>query len=289
MAWLGRRWIADLPALGLALISSFLAGLYQRSHAGYYDTDILNVFFPLMIVVLFVRMAEDVRVRWLVWAVVLALLYDWWYGSARAMLFALAGGLCVHTLLYARTLPSRWQALIVFGLAVVPLPPAVRLPGLLLLMLALHVVLPRLTPGQARSVAGTADCPLFAPVALLFLPGWLPEVAQIRARSQPIWERRRPLMSSPKGTLHFAAATERSSSPPSPPACMQRPLSAGKLLGWIAGGPCSFSGGCGCHLLLPVLAGLIGFLGDPVCYLSGAGCLLGFAWGVYQLSGAWPP
>ncbi len=291
MAWLGRRWIADLPALGLALVSSFLAGLYQRSHAGYYDTDILNVFFPLMIVVLFVRMAEDVRVRWLVWAVVLALLYDWWYGSARAMLFALAGGLCVHTLLYARTLPSRWQALIVFGLAVVPLPPAVRLPGLLLLMLALHVVLPRLTPGYKPAAWLARQTVLWlAPVALLVF-AWLAAGGAAQIQSQvATYLGKTPTIDvqSAKGTLHFAAATGTIVESTGVSASLYAKTFAGQvLLGWIslAGLALLLWRVRDAILLLPlVLMGLIGFSSGIrfAIYLAPV-ALLGFAWGVYQL------
>ncbi len=144
LAWLGRRWIADLPALGLACLSSFLAGYYQRTHAGYYDTDILNVFFPLMIVVFFLKLVDDGRVRWLIAAVALALLYDWWYGSARAMLFLLAGGLLLHTVLQGREKPARWQAVLVFGLAVFPLAPWMRIPGLALALLFFFWAIPRL-------------------------------------------------------------------------------------------------------------------------------------------------
>lgn len=292
LAWLGRRWIADLPALGLALISSFLTGYYQRSHAGYYDTDILNIFFPLLIIVMLIKLTDEARLRWLLYAVLLALLYDWWYGSARAMLFGLAGGFFLHTLFVARQTPSRWQALVVFGLAVAPLPLPIRLAGLVVLIFGFYVILPRLASRYIVAAWVARQTVLWlVPLVVLGLV-WLALGGAAQLQSQvAVYLVQSPTIDiqAANKTFHFAAATGTIIESSGVPTNLYLKTFAGQpLLGWVSllGLAVLIWRVREAILFLPfVLLGVIGFFSGIrfSIYLAPV-ALFGFVWGVYRLA-----
>ncbi len=85
-----------------ALIGSIAHSYYNRTMTGYYDTDMLNIVFPVLEIYSLVLALTHQRNRYLIPISISIALYQWWYPQAYALDSALFGLIIVYALLFDR-------------------------------------------------------------------------------------------------------------------------------------------------------------------------------------------
>ncbi|NPA55123.1 MAG: hypothetical protein GXO40_02030 [Epsilonproteobacteria bacterium] len=101
----------------VAILGSLTYSYYIRSFLGYYDTDSLNIFFPMMIIAFMIWSMRDMR--YLIGSIVFAILFFMWYHSCKVIIFALFVNFAVYVLVvkYRVYVRKYWWLLLGVGLA----------------------------------------------------------------------------------------------------------------------------------------------------------------------------
>lgn len=85
-----------------ALIGSIAHSYYNRTMTGYYDTDMLNIVFPVLEIYSLVLALTHQRNRYLIPISISIALYQWWYPQAYALDSALFALIILYALLFDR-------------------------------------------------------------------------------------------------------------------------------------------------------------------------------------------
>lgn len=85
-----------------ALVGSIANSYYNRTMMGYYDTDMLNVVFPVLEMFSLILAITHQRNRYLIPITVSIALYQWWYPQAYTLDTGLFGIIIVYALLFDR-------------------------------------------------------------------------------------------------------------------------------------------------------------------------------------------
>ena len=85
-----------------ALIGSIAHSYYNRTMTGYYDTDMLNIIFPILEAYSLILAITHQRNRYLIPITISIALYQWWYPQAYALDSALFGMIIAYALLFDR-------------------------------------------------------------------------------------------------------------------------------------------------------------------------------------------
>ncbi|ADR35073.1 Oligosaccharyl transferase STT3 subunit [Sulfuricurvum kujiense DSM 16994] len=85
-----------------ALLASIANSYYNRTMVGYYDTDMLNIVFPVLEMYSLILALTHQRNRYLIPISISIALYQWWYPQAYALDTALFGMIVGYTLLFDR-------------------------------------------------------------------------------------------------------------------------------------------------------------------------------------------
>jgi len=104
-----------------AVIGSIMTSYYYRTHLGYYDTDMLNVFFPLMSIYFLIRLVESKNILNALYASLTLILFSLWYHSAAAIIVAIIGMAIVYLVLFERKSTYMYQSIVLLSIALVPL------------------------------------------------------------------------------------------------------------------------------------------------------------------------
>lgn len=104
-----------------ALIGSTMTSYYYRTHLGYYDTDMLNVFFPLMSIYFLIRLVESQNILNAIFASLALILFSLWYHSSAAIILAIIGISIVYLLLFERKSTYMYQSIILLSIVLMPL------------------------------------------------------------------------------------------------------------------------------------------------------------------------
>lgn len=112
-----------LSVLGLyaAVIGSVMTSYYYRTHLGYYDTDILNAFFPLLSIYFLIRLVDDEKFRYGVFASLSLIGFHLWYHSSLPIILAIVGVFFIYLLLFKRKIALAYQSLFLLAVALLPL------------------------------------------------------------------------------------------------------------------------------------------------------------------------
>ena len=114
--------------LGLvaALVASIAWSYYNRTMVGYYDTDMLNIVFPLFLLwslVLAFRTREE---KYLIFTAFEIILYRSWYPQSYSLEFAFFGLILLYTLVYERKNLYMYKLMAIMLFAMMGLPGVVR-------------------------------------------------------------------------------------------------------------------------------------------------------------------
>ncbi|MCH9740799.1 MAG: dolichyl-diphosphooligosaccharide--protein glycosyltransferase subunit STT3, partial [Epsilonproteobacteria bacterium] len=112
-----------IPKIGLytALLGSIMSSYYYRTHLGYYDTDILNVFFPLLAIYFLVKLVDSKNIMYALFASITLIGFDFWYHSAEAIIISIIGIYLIYALLFEKTYVYAYQALFILVFTLLPL------------------------------------------------------------------------------------------------------------------------------------------------------------------------
>lgn len=85
-----------------ALIASVANSYYNRTMAGYYDTDMLTIVLPCFIIWGLIRVCEHKRHSDIIIAPIFIIIYHWWYASGFTLISATIGLFVAYTLITER-------------------------------------------------------------------------------------------------------------------------------------------------------------------------------------------
>lgn len=74
-----------------ALIASIALSYYNRTMVGYFDTDMLNIVLPTLLVWAFLVGIKSKEPRYILYTILLIILYRWWYPQSFSLEFAFVG------------------------------------------------------------------------------------------------------------------------------------------------------------------------------------------------------
>ncbi|WP_172199891.1 STT3 domain-containing protein [Campylobacter sp. RM16188] len=95
-----------------ALLASIANSYYNRTMAGYYDTDMLVIVLAVFVLWSMVRLVESKQRSNLIYIPVFILIYNWWYPSSFSLNSAMIGLFLIYTLIFDRTNKLNYEALI---------------------------------------------------------------------------------------------------------------------------------------------------------------------------------
>ncbi|NLY03403.1 MAG: general glycosylation pathway protein [Campylobacter sp.] len=109
---------------------------YNRTMAGYYDTDMLNIVFALFVLWGLIRVVVKQDRGSIIIAPIFALAYYWWYPSSFTIVAAMTGIFFIYTLVFERKSIQNYQTLILLVLALT----SILVPLRLVLMIGLYAI-----------------------------------------------------------------------------------------------------------------------------------------------------
>ncbi len=70
------------------IIGSLMTSYYYRTHLGYYDTDILNAFFPLLAIYFLIKAVDTRKYIDIIYASIVLIAFNFWYHSSTPIILA---------------------------------------------------------------------------------------------------------------------------------------------------------------------------------------------------------
>lgn len=110
-----------------ALIASIAWSYYNRTMVGYYDTDMLNILFPTLLLWSLILAFNTRAERYLIFTALEIIAYRLWYPQSYSLEFAFFGLILLYTLMYERKNIYMYKLLAIMLFAMMGLPSLVRL------------------------------------------------------------------------------------------------------------------------------------------------------------------
>ena len=118
-----------------AFIGSVMTSYYYRTHLGYYDTDVLNIFLPLFAIYFLIKLVEDRKLIDAFSASLSLIFFSLWYHSSSAIILAIVTIYFLYILIYNRKESLSYQSLFLLTVALLPLDISSKLTILILLFI----------------------------------------------------------------------------------------------------------------------------------------------------------
>ncbi|MBE0491409.1 MAG: peptide transporter [Sulfurospirillum sp.] len=115
-----------------ALMASIAWSYYNRTMVGYYDTDMLNILFPTLLLWSLTLALRTNAHKYLLFTALEIVAYRWWYPQSYSLEFAFFGLILAYVLLFKRESLYHYQLLAIMLIAMMGLPDLVRLGGVLI-------------------------------------------------------------------------------------------------------------------------------------------------------------
>jgi len=109
-----------------ALLASITWSYYNRTMAGYYDTDMLNIVLPMFLLWSIIWAINTNKNIYLLIAAIDILVYRWWYPQSYSLEFAFLGLILLYTLIYDRKNLYNYKLLAIMLFAMMGLDGWVR-------------------------------------------------------------------------------------------------------------------------------------------------------------------
>jgi len=111
-----------------ALLASIAWSYYNRTMVGYYDTDMLNIVLPLLLLWSLVWSFKTKKNIYLLITALDILVYRWWYPQSYSLEFSFFGLILVYTLLFDRKNLYNYKLLAIMMFAMMNISAYIRLP-----------------------------------------------------------------------------------------------------------------------------------------------------------------
>lgn len=105
-----------------ALVASVANSYYNRTMAGYYDTDMLNIVLAMCILWAFIRICTRGSRSTLFWLGAFTIFYMWWYPSSFSLNSMMLAMFFAYTLIFKRKSAVNYEAMIIFLIALCSTP-----------------------------------------------------------------------------------------------------------------------------------------------------------------------
>ena len=102
-----------------ALLACVLPGYYIRTLGGYFDSDMLNIVLPMLIIWALIRLTQNGSQRNLILPAVFMILYSWWYPSSYSLNLAITGMFLFYTLIFDRRNEINYKVVILMLVAII--------------------------------------------------------------------------------------------------------------------------------------------------------------------------
>jgi len=132
---IANRYKMATFGLYAAFIGSVMTSYYYRTHLGYYDTDVLNVFLPLLAIYFLIKLVEDRALIDALFASLVLLSFSLWYHSSSAIILAIIAVYFIYILIYNRKESLSYQSLFLLTVALLPLDISIKFTVLILLFM----------------------------------------------------------------------------------------------------------------------------------------------------------
>lgn len=133
---------SSIKETSVGLIAALLAGIawsyYNRTMVGYYDTDMLNVVLPTLIVSTMIFAATHQKNRYLVIIPFSMIAFQWWYHGSYSINLALVGMLFVYTLIFERTNNYFYKIVLFSLIALIAIPIYIKITIIVALAVWFH-------------------------------------------------------------------------------------------------------------------------------------------------------
>lgn len=121
-----------LKNLEMGLIAALLASIawsyYNRTMAGYYDTDMLNIVLPMFLLWSIIWAINTNENKYLIITAVDILIYRWWYPQSYSLEFSFFGLILLNTLIFDRKNMYNYKLLAIMMFAMMNIDGFIRFP-----------------------------------------------------------------------------------------------------------------------------------------------------------------
>ena len=94
-------------------------GFYSRTYLGYFDTDVFNIFLPMMIVYSMILVIKKLDYRYAIFGVFFNIMYLFWYHSSEPIVYALNGFFIFFSFVFFLKNSELYKVSILFGLSII--------------------------------------------------------------------------------------------------------------------------------------------------------------------------
>ncbi len=110
-----------------ALIASIAWSYYNRTMAGYYDTDMLNIVLPTFLLWSIIAAFKTAEDKYIYFVALEIIIYRWWYPQSYSLEFAFFGLIFLYTVIFERKNIYNYKLLTIMLFAMMGLPSLYRL------------------------------------------------------------------------------------------------------------------------------------------------------------------
>ena len=110
-----------------ALLASIAWSYYNRTMVGYFDTDMLNIVFPMFLLWSIIWAINTNQDKYILIAALDVLLYRWWYPQSFSLEFSFFGLILLYTLIFDRKNLYNYKFLAIIMLAMINFDGYIRL------------------------------------------------------------------------------------------------------------------------------------------------------------------
>jgi dolichyl-diphosphooligosaccharide--protein glycosyltransferase/undecaprenyl-diphosphooligosaccharide--protein glycosyltransferase len=132
-----------------ALIGSIGWSYYNRTLAGYYDTDMFSASLPMFILFFLLAGIKKKSLKYIFTASLIFLIYPWLYDQGKAIVYAMGILTFLYLLVFYRNEDFTYKTIILFSIALMPINPWVKL----VLLIAVFIGLKRDYPIKQLQIA----------------------------------------------------------------------------------------------------------------------------------------
>lgn len=136
MILIGKEFGDAKPFFVASLLASVANSYYNRTMAGYYDTDMLVIVLPLFVIWGLIRLHFKGDLFSFLIIAFSMLAYNWWYPSSYTLCVAMTLFYAIYTVVFERRESRNYQAILFMILAITAAPYLARL-GLILALVGL--------------------------------------------------------------------------------------------------------------------------------------------------------
>lgn len=144
------------PEVGFiaAIVSSIANSYYNRTMAGYYDTDMLNIVFAVFILWALIRLLVKKDRLCLLYIPAFILMYNWWYPSSFSLNSAMLIMFLIYTLVFERKSRLNYEAIILMLVALTNIALWIQIFLILAIFVAIYFKQDRISLKKFSYIGG---------------------------------------------------------------------------------------------------------------------------------------